>query len=79
MVLGYTETDQERAEQAARRGFFGQCAVIVAAAVCPERVWSFGAPQPDVKWLWLNYTPIQGLSASDYIFSQGGAWRSVNS
>jgi hypothetical protein len=37
----YTEHDQERAERAARRGFFGQCAALVAAAVLPERVYSF--------------------------------------
>ena len=79
MVNSYTETDQERAELAARRGFFGQCAAIVAAAVCPERVWSFGVPQPDIKWIWLAYTPIQGLSADDYIFSQGNEWLSGTS
>jgi hypothetical protein len=41
-IKPYTESDQERAEVAARRGFFGQCAALVAAAVMPERVYSFG-------------------------------------
>lgn len=74
----YTESDQERAERAARRGFFGQCAALVAAAVMPERVYSFGVPENhQVVTVFSGWISIPRLTVDDYIFMPGDNGGSV--